>query len=701
MRVESQAQSQMQRAPAQEAEIDLGGIGKALWTSRKLVIGATALALIGSAVFVNIVKPRYTAETRVLLESQSSFMPGEDAATESSSTIDAEAVGSQIQLVTSRDVARRAIKEIGLLGNTEFDPMTGGIGTLTRILVLLGLKRDPSQMSPEDRVFENYYDKLQVFSPTKTRVLNIEFQSRDPDLAARAANTIAGIYLDFQQDAKRANARSAAASLGSIVGELKTKVAAAESKVEDFRAETGLLVGTNNTTITAQQLGEVNTELARARTAQADAQAKAKLIREMLREGRVSEIPDVANNDLVRRVSEQRVTLKAQLALESRTLLPGHPRIKELTAQLADLDSELRIAADKAARTLENDSKIAGQRVQNLQSSLDQQKKVVGSLSADEVRLRELERTAKSLKDDLEAATTKYQQALARENSKSTPADARIISRAVAPQIPSFPKKIPIIGFSTIAALLLSVAFVVGRELLKDGPAPRAVFTPVSAVAPDADEPVGELAEQTEAQEPAEVERRAIAGEAAPAAILELSQTFAQSAVEAAGQGPALALIVSEGDSDDGVALAAARALARRGRAILVALDEAARMPQSEGPGLAELLSGRASFDETIHRDRISRLHIMSAGEGARGGADALLSALDALLEAYDFVVVAASSALDVDDAYGLAQLATSSAVYSTDEFSAATLADALEKHSLPRPAILGVQDARPDQSAA
>ncbi len=690
MRVESQAQGQGSRQRSDDAEIDLGGIGGAIWANRKIVAGAALLALCASTAFVNIVSPRYTAETRVLLELQSSFMPGEDVKSEAAGALDPEAVGSQIQLVTSRDVARRAIKQIGLLGNSEFDPMSGGLGAVSRMLVLLGLKRDPSQMSPEDRVFENYYEKLQVFSPTKTRVLNIEFQSRDPDLAAKAANTIATIYLDFQQDAKRANARSAAASLGSIVADLKTKVGAAESKVEDFRAETGLLVGTNNTTITAQQLGEVNTELARARTSQADAQAKAKLIREMLKQGRVGEIPDVANNDLVRRISEQRVTLKAQLALESRTLLPGHPRIKELTAQLADLDSELRAAGDKAARTLDNDAKIAGQRLANLQTSLDQQKKVVGSMSAEEVKLRELERTAKALKDDLEAATTKYQQALARENSKSTPADARIISRAIAPQIPSFPKKIPIIGFSTLAALLLSIAFVVARELLKDSPAPRAAPAPLP---PPVDHEADERRES--------VERRVVALDAAPAALLALSQGFAQSVADEAAQTPALALSICEGDSDEGFALAAARALARRGRTILVALDEAAQMPKSAGPGLAELLSGRASFDDTIHRDQISRLHFMSAGAGARGGADALLSALDALMEAYDYVLVAGSSALDLDDAYALAQLAKSCAVYASEAHSAATLADALERHGLPRPAICGAEDVRLGQTAA
>jgi len=49
-----------------------------------------------------------------------------------------------------------------------------------------------------------------------------------------------------------------------------------------------------------------------------------------------------SNSELTRRLSEQRVTLRAQLAEQSSTLLDNHPRIKELKAQLADLDRQLR-----------------------------------------------------------------------------------------------------------------------------------------------------------------------------------------------------------------------------------------------------------------------------------------------------------------------------------------------------------------------
>ena len=161
----------------------------------------------------------------------------------------------------------------------------------------------------------------------------------------------------------------------------------------------------------------------------------------MLRQNRIGDIPDVANNEVIRRLLEQRVTLRAQLALESRTLLPGHPRIKELQAQLQDLDAQGRAAAERVARTLENDAHIAGARVENLTRALEEQKTVVGAADADDVRLRDLERTARLYKEQLESATAKYQEAMARENSQATPPDARIFQRALAPQIPPSPRK--------------------------------------------------------------------------------------------------------------------------------------------------------------------------------------------------------------------------------------------------------------------
>src|SRR5262249_40631254 len=191
-----------------------------------------------------------------------------------------------------------------------------------------------------------------------------------------------------------------------------------------------------NTTLSAQSLGDVNAQLAAARAQKADAQSKAKLIREMLRSGGPLESSEILNSELIRRLSEQRVTLRAQLAEQSSTLLGNHPRIKELKAQIGDLDKQIRTEADMLARSLENDAKLADARVDTLSASLDQLKTQAAGTNEQDVQLRALERDAKSQRELLESYLSKYREATARDAINSAPADARVISRATISTVP-------------------------------------------------------------------------------------------------------------------------------------------------------------------------------------------------------------------------------------------------------------------------
>src|SRR5579884_1891407 len=103
------------------SEIDVAGIGRVLSRKRWWIIGPTLVALIAAAIGVNVVKPRYTAESRVFLENQESYFTRPEKQTiEQIPLPDPEAVQSQIQLITSRDLARKAIRVLGLAGNPEF-----------------------------------------------------------------------------------------------------------------------------------------------------------------------------------------------------------------------------------------------------------------------------------------------------------------------------------------------------------------------------------------------------------------------------------------------------------------------------------------------------------------------------------------------------------------------------------------------------
>ena len=628
-------------------DLDLRALGQVLMRKRGLIIAPTMLAAVVAIMAVNLVTPRYKSEARILIDGRENvFLRPNGERNEERTALDAEAVTSQVQLLLSRDLAREIIKRNRLGERPEFDPVLQGAAPLKSLLALFGIGRDPFSLTPEERVLDAYFDRLTAYAVDKSRVIVIEFQSRDPELAARVANSIADGYLVLQQNARQEQAKSASQWLSGEIESLRNKVSEAESRAEDFRSKSSLFIGTNNTSLSNQQMGELNTQLNNARALKSDAETKARMIREMLQSGKPIEASEVLNSELMRRLSEQRVTLRAQLAEQSSTLLDHHPRIKELKAQLADLDRQIRDEAGKISRSLDNDARIAGGRVEGLSASLEQLKKQASSSNGQDVQLRALEREAKAQRDLLESYLAKYREANTRGNIDTAPADGRIISRAIVSNTPAYPKKLPIVLIATLATLLLSGGAILTGELLRLT-APRAAAALISPSASIHASP----AIVSSDSEP-------VAGEA-PEIATELDEIERLAEAWRGADEGARKVTVLGTASTEAITLATltlARLMAREARVVVV--DLAASAPISgtsidpRAPGLAELMQGEASFSQIITKDRLSRVHLVSAG---RPGSDRrllqsprLVLAIDALLRAYDHVVLDAGTASDL-----------------------------------------------------
>jgi uncharacterized protein involved in exopolysaccharide biosynthesis len=644
--------------PKGDGGLGLTQLARLLRRSWRWIAVPTVVAGLGALAFVQVVSPRYTGEAKILLESrEAAFARSTQERGEQVAPIDEQAVASQVQVVMSRDLAREAIRRLKLVGNAEFDPAVADIGPVRRLLMMIGLTANPLERAPEDRVLEAYFDRLLVYSAGKSRILSVEFRSKDPDLAAQASNTIAELYIASLEAAKTDTARYASTWLGGNIETLRTRVAEAEAKVETYRARNGLIgSGTANQPLSAQQLGELSTQLSQARTAKADLTGRVKLIKEMIKDGRVFEIRDVANNDIIRRMVEQRITLRGQLALEARTLLPAHPRIKELTAQIADLDAQIKATAERVVRTMENDARIAETRVESLSAAVDAQRDVVSQGNASEVQLRALEREAKVQREQLESYLSRYREASARDAESATPADARIVSRAVVPETPSFPKKVPIVALAVVLALLLSMGGVVARHLLTDPGEVRHKGPDGEAATDDAQAPSDPVLAAM--PDPAPAPASALPGLATatrpeiPAATAPSPGRFALDGLlarlsEDAPDGAGRRILFMEtrdsaidGDSETLIDTLA-EALAADARTIVLDLNGPACGP--EAVGLTDLVAGEADFLDVIQRvpgsrvDRVQRGHL--DGELLVEQTEDLDATLDALVQAYDWVL--------------------------------------------------------------
>ena len=693
-------------APVEEP--DLRGLGHILWRKKTLILGITLCCAGAAFVIVNAITPRYRSESRLLLESRENvFLRADADKAQDRSTIDEQAVTSQTQVVLSRDLAREVIKKEGLADKAEFDPSVGGLSPLRAILGAFGIGRSPTEMTKEERTLEAYYDRLNVSAIDKSRVITVDFSSADPDLAARVANAIAETYLTLQAKAKQSQTRAAGDWLAGEIDKMRQRVADAEAKVEEYRSRTNLFVGANNTSLPSQQLTDLNSQIAAARGQQADLQARAKQLRELVRSGKPIESSDIANSESMRRMIEQRIALKSQLAEQSTTLLDQHPRIKELKAQIAEIDRQIRSEGERLARQLDNDAKLAGDRLESLKDSINQVKQTASQTNEQDVQLRALEREAKTQRDLLESYLVKYREASARDSISAAPAEARIISRASPALKPAYPKKLPTVLIAAFAGFALSSGFIVTGALL-GGPgeapvstaaypyayAPAAYAAPgydprlaMPQMAPPVMSPHTPLPPRMAAP-PLSPQMGSGLGPAAPAIVPLPVSTVDQIARNLRQSGDAgRRVTVVGGARNVGTTYAAitlARTLSREANVVLV--DFAFSAPNlsvistdPNAPGIAELIAGAASFGDIITRDQYSNVHLIATGNvGGNAAAYAtspmLATIVEALVQSYDHVVLDVGAATEAP-VERFAPLAQRAVLVSADPANPATRA--------------------------
>lgn len=658
----------------QDVDIDLGQLVRAVWERRLKVV---AITLIGAGVAfagAKMIAPKYRGETRLLIEQRApAFANTQTSDATAGPLLDELNIASQVQLLQSADLIKKVINSEKLYELPEFDEAANG-SALTDILVALHLKKNPAENPPEERVIDAFTERLQVFQVPGSRVIGINFTSKDPKLAARIPNAMASVYLATQSGAKLASNSEATRWLEPEIESLRQKVNDAEQKVAEYRAQHGLLPTNGGSNFPTQQLNDISAELTRVRGEKANAEARAQAVRNALSSGEASDtLPDIMNSQSMQRLKGTESGLQSQISDLSTSLLNNHPRLRSLRAQLADIKTQIRAETQKILTSIENESKVADLRATELERQSGALQQNSAKAGEDEVGLNALQREANAQRQLLETYLVRYREAASRADSNSSPADARVVSKAIQPVDPYFPKVVPIVIVAAFATLIITSIVIMlaelfsGRALRPVGPAlPVArieeeetviVAAPAKTKRAVAPSMLSAPAEEPETEEPA----------VAVQAVEENEFSIGSVADYLTGSRAPLAIAISPtGDDGSAATVALARRLAASGqRAILVDMTGSgyptAMMAEDlEAPGVTDLLCGEAAFGDTIHGDRSSDAHLIPQGTSdvrkAMRGADRLSLLLDALMSAYDIVVVECGAA----DVAGVSRLTRS-----------------------------------------
>lgn len=643
-----------------DVDIDMGALFASLWQNKRRIIIGTLLVTVLTFIALSMVSPKYRAETRILIEARESvFTRPANQQTDDRPVVDQEAIKSQVELIGSSDVLRNVITKLDLAKNAELTA-SAEPSMLSRLLDSVGLGRNLSDETRADYILQALRDRLLVYSVQASRVIVVQFSSKDADLSASVANAIADEYMAMQQAAKSEINTDATGWLQPEIADLSKRVKDAEAKVAAYRSSSDLLIGQNNAVLATQQLSELSSELSRVRANRAASEARAASVRAALQSGAQAEtLPDVIASPLIQRLRERQVQLNNDIADLSASLLSGHPRIRALRSQLADLNNQIRLEARKVLASLENEAETARLREAELNRSLNQLKAQSSRAGEEEVELRALEREATAQRQLLESYLTRYREASSRTDRGYMPADARIFSRADRPIEPYFPKKVPMTLAAFVASLLiLSIGTLL--HALFSGRALRPVSGAYEVPARPIDQPATMSPPVAAvAAVPATEEIQSASDKSAPLPIMpETLQSIETDHTSVAivadrimASGAARAVIVSpEGDEASALTILLVRELADRGvRVILVDMTgspEIGRSMLDDGslPGITDLLVSEKHFSDVIHLDHYSQAEIIPLGNHdpvkAMQSVGRLPMILTALQSAYDLVVV-------------------------------------------------------------
>ena len=442
--------------------IDLGVVFRSIYRA-KWLIATTTLAGIGVGVLIALSTPHtYTAYSQILIDPRDVKVVGKDLTPDFLANEAVLAlIDSQSRVITSTNVLRKVIDQTGLDRDPEFNGTdeAGLLAPLKRALGAFGFGSTAGD-DANDRLgstLQSLRERIWVERSNRTFVLNIAVTSQNPEKSAQLANTLTGIFMVEQGEQKSALATKTSDELTARLGELRRTVEEAEQKIEQYKAQNGLIDVQGRLT-DDDELVALNSQLGAARNATVTTKVRADSARVATLEGVLNgDLPETLASAQLAELRSQYARARQDVDILERKFGPRHPQNIEAQTRVSALREEIGAELRRIAQSAQAALRDAVRTEQELAGRLAQLKARQADNGSALVELRELQRKA-------DTARAVYENFLlsARETSELkglSTANMQVISEAEPPQAPSSAsRKMTVIG-GALAGFMLGFGF--------------------------------------------------------------------------------------------------------------------------------------------------------------------------------------------------------------------------------------------------
>jgi polysaccharide biosynthesis transport protein len=360
-------------------------------------------------------------------------------------------IETQSKILTSETLALQTIRNSGLASSPDF---ASGNGPSEAIATgsLANQKRPPE--------ISAFLGSLSVKRVPNSRLMEVSFESTDPQLAARMVNAHLETYIE--QNYRRSYEATTQASrwLAGQLDELKIKVEKSENARIEYERQNQIWGVDDKQNMTTQRLGDLNKELTDAQSDRIKKQA----LYEFAKAGELEAVPQLRNNPVLQDLQKRRSDLSVQYTDAVNQYGPNFPKVQRIQAQIKDVEERITRQSKSVIVELENDYRAALQLEELRSKALDQQKADTNVMSEKMVQYNILRREAEANKALYEGLLTKLKEAGISAGLRSS--NVRIIDPAMIPSTPARPAKARNIALAFLVGLVGGIGLALLRESL-------------------------------------------------------------------------------------------------------------------------------------------------------------------------------------------------------------------------------------------
>ncbi|MGN6512106.1 MAG: GumC family protein [Lysobacteraceae bacterium] len=666
---------QLPATPAEERdddEINLLEYWQVLRDRRWLVAGVAAAVFVLALALTLLMTPVYRASSTLQIERDTIKVVDVEGLQPVESPTDRDFYQTQYELLQSRSLARRVIQDLRLAANPQF---AGEVADADAAFAEAPRASRPAskQEAEELALVEPMLERLTIEPVRNSRLVKVNFDSPDPQLAARVANAWSQAFIVANLERRFDASSYARKYLEERLAQLKGRLEDSEKQLVAFATSEQIVsVGDGKPSLSAQNLSDLNASLAAAQ----DARIKAEAEWRQASVGSGLGIPQAVANPLIQRLREQRTTLAGQYQEKLRTFKPDYPDMQQLKGQIDELDRQIagEIANIRAAIKAEYDAAKAQESL--LASRIEGLKGDVLDLQGRSIQYNILKREADTNRQLYDALLQRYKEIGVAGNVGAN--NISVVDRADVPDRPHSPR----IALNLAVGLLLGafagvLAAFLREHLDRSVHAPRDVEAllqcPVLGVVPMLD------AGTTPAQAASDVRSPFAEAYRSIRTALQFATTHGL---------PRTLLLTSPGPGEGKTtsAMELARNMAQLGRRVLL-VDADLRNPSvhrllglSNTQGLSSILSGAIEPKAAVRDTAEANLSVMTAGPLPPSppellAGEALPHLLETLRHQFDVIVLDGPPVLGLADAPLLAHHAEATLLVAAAE---ATRRDAL-----------------------